>query len=149
MAGLHGFNPKEDYDGYLVPDGSYNAAIVESEEHDNSKKTGTYLSLVFEILEGPQKGRKLWTNLNLNNPSEQAVRISRAHLKQICKAVGVLEPADSSDLHDIPLVISVEKEKRNDTGELANRIKKFESRLEAQTAETTETVGAGEAPWKK
>ena len=146
MAELHGFDGNQDYGGFIIPEGPYNAAITESEELQNSKKTGSYLKLVFTILEGPHKDRSIWLNLNLDNPSEQAVRISRSVLKQICVACGGVVPTDSTDLHDIPMVINVDKEQRNDNGQWKNTITGYVSRMNAPA----ETVGAEDtAPWKK
>lgn len=145
MPELHGFDGGKNYDGFLIPEGPYNAAITESEEHENSKKTGTYLKLVFTILDGPHKGQSIWLNLNLNNPSEQAVRISRSVLKQICTACGGIKPTDSTDLHDVPMVITVDKEQRSDNGQWKNMITRFASRMNPPA----EKVGAEEqAPWK-
>lgn len=148
MAGLHGFEGDKDYDGILIPNGAYRAMIVETEEIQNSKKTGTYLKIVFDVLEGPQKGRHVWLNLNLDNPSEQAVRISRAVLKQICIACGGLTPTDSSDLHGIPLVIHVDREERNDNGQWKNRITRYESLMTVPEKETAGAEAAKDAPWK-
>jgi hypothetical protein len=145
MAGLHEFDAEKNYEGFVIPVGSYNAAITDSSEHQNSKKTGTYLKMVFTILDGPQKDQSIWLNLNLNNPSEQAVRISRSTLKQICVACGGIKPTDSRDLHDIPMTIHVDTEQRSDNGQLKNTITRFASRMEAPA----EKVGADEkAPWK-
>jgi hypothetical protein len=45
----------------------------------------------------------IWSRLNLDNP--KAVEIARRDLSAICRAVGVLTPGDSSELHDLPLVL--------------------------------------------
>jgi hypothetical protein len=73
----------------------------------NKDGTGSYLQLTFEILDGPHKGRLLWARLNLDNPNATAVAIAKAELSAICRAVGVLAPKDSVELHDLPLVIHV------------------------------------------
>jgi hypothetical protein len=91
----------------------------------NKAGTGQYLQLTFEILEGSCKGRRLWARLNLDNPNAMAVQIARAELSAICRAVGVLAPNDSVDLHNLPLVINVKCRKRDDTGEITNEIKAY------------------------
>ncbi len=69
-----------------------------------------YLEIIWQILAGPCEGRKIWTRLNLVNPSSQAVEIANKHLTSICDAVGVPGPvSDSSVLHGIPCMISVIK----------------------------------------
>lgn len=108
-----------------VPAGEYRVVIVESEEKENSKSTGTYHQFTMEIVDGEHKGRKLWERLNLNNPNDQAVSIARSTLSAICRAVGVMKPRDSTDLHNLPMSIKVGLERRKDTGELSNVIKGY------------------------
>ena len=128
MASLSGFNandvePTSDFDP--VPAGKYLAVITESEVKDNKLGTGSYLQFTFQVIEGEFKSRFLWARLNLNNPNATAVKIARAELSAICRAVGVMAPNDSAELHDLPLVISVKCKKRADTGEVTNEIKGY------------------------
>ena len=108
-----------------IPAGSYLAVITASEVKDNSKGTGTYHEFTLEVIDGDHKGRKLWSRLNLNNPSQEAVAIARAELSAICRAVGVMRPTDSTQLHNIPLTVKVGLEKRKDTGDLTNVVKGY------------------------
>lgn len=130
MADLRGFNahtvePNESFDP--IPSGEYLCVITNSEDKPTKAGTGSYLELEFEVLDGPYKGRKLWDRLNLANPNELAVKIARATLSAICRAVGVMEPKDSCELHDLPLLVKVRIEKRPDTDEPANVIKGYRS----------------------
>lgn len=128
MAGLAGFDANQvppDEGMEAVPSGKYPAAIVESEMTPTKDSKGAYLKLVFEILSGDYKGRKVWARLNLKNKSETAVKIARGQLSAICHAVGVMTPQDSVDLHNIPLVITVKCVKGQD-GDMQNEIKKYE-----------------------
>lgn len=109
--------------GSPVPPGDYLAVIVATEEKENSKGTGSYLNITFEIVEGECQGRKVYTLLNLNNTSKVAVEIAQKELSAICHAVNVLRPRDSNELHNIPLVLSVILQDRNDKpGEKTNKI---------------------------
>jgi len=131
MATLSGFDanqvePTTPFDP--VPAGKYLAVIVGSEMKPTKAQTGEYLELTFEIFEGEYKGRKLWARLNLKNPNETAVKIARAELSAICRAVGVLQPKDSVELHNLPLVISVKCVKRGDTGDISNEVKGYAKR---------------------
>src|SRR5262245_52807200 len=128
MADLRGFDanqvePSSDFEP--IPAGKYLAVITESEMKPNKAGTGHYLQLTFQVIDGPYKGRNLWARLNLDNPNAQAVQIARAELSAICRAVGVLAPNDSVELHNLPLVIHVKCKKREDTGELGNEIKGY------------------------
>ncbi len=128
-----------------IPAGDYQVVIIESEEKPNSKQTGTYLQFTMEVIEGQHKGSKLWARLNLVNPSDVAVGIARAELSSICRAVGVMKPHDSSDLHNLPFVVKVALEKRKDNGELSNVIKGYAGKDGAKApAEPPK-----KAPWKR
>lgn len=114
-----------------IPAGKYVAAITSSEMKSNKAGTGSYLELVFTILEGEYKGRQLWVRLNLDNPNETAVRIARSELSAICRAVGVLTPRDSVELHNLPLTIRVACKKRKDTDAMVNVIQGYEKQESA------------------
>lgn len=131
MANLNGFDasqvePTSDFEP--IPAGKYLAMITESEMKPTRNGGGRYLQLTFQILEGEHQGRYLWARLNLENSNETAVKIARAELSAICRAVGVLTPGDSLELHDVPLEIIVKLRKRSDTGELQNEIRGYEKK---------------------
>ncbi len=140
--------------GGLLPDGDYVAVIDQSEEKTTKRGDGSYLELRFEIIEGSFNARKLWTRLNLKNPSEKAVQIAKAELGAICKAVGVLQPEHAYDLHDKPLVLRVRSED-DGQGKLRNVIKGYKSKAEAEEkAEVPKNVRVPESvkkakPWEK
>lgn len=130
-----------------IPAGKYLAMITASEMKPTQAGTGSYLELVFTILEGEYKGRQLWTRLNLDNHNELAVKIARAELSAICRAVGVLTPRDSVELHNLPLVIRVACKKRKDTDEIANVIKEYEKR-DAATGKPQQAQ-TNTPPWRR
>ena len=71
-----------------------------------------YETLGFEVIDGQYKGRKLWDRLVLQHPNSETVRIARGTLSAICRAVKVMTPKDSVELHNLPLIISVGIDKR-------------------------------------
>ncbi len=109
-----------------VPAGLYRALIMDSGWRP-TQSGGQYLQFQFEVIDGKHAGRYLWSRLNLVNKSEKAVEIAKAELSGLCRAVGVLEPKDSIELHNIPLIINVVVEARKDNGEPTNRIKSYEA----------------------
>jgi hypothetical protein len=155
MANLNGFDanqvePTGDFDP--VPAGKYLAVITESEMKPTKSGSGNYLQLTFEIIDGPHKGRLLWARLNLDNPNATAVAIARAELSAICRAVGVLAPKDSVELHNLPLVIHVKCKKRDDTGELTNEVKGYSPRTapaETPPVKPAAPAANGTPPWKR
>jgi hypothetical protein len=149
MADLRGFDanqvePTTDFEP--IPAGKYLAVITESEMKANKAGTGHYLQLTFEILDGPCKGRRLWSRLNLANPNSMAVQIARAELSAVCRAVGVLAPNDSADLHNLPLVVHVKCRKRDDTGEITNEIKGYAKKESSTTAQPAVN---STPPWRR
>jgi hypothetical protein len=130
-----------------IPAGKYQAVITESEVKPNKAGTGSYLQLTFQIIEGQYKGRFLWARLNLDNPNDTAVKIARSELSAICRAVGVMTPKDSVELHDLPLVIKVKCKKRPDTEEIQNEIKGYEKKETLQGKPMQ--AAADTPPWRR
>lgn len=152
MADLGGFDasqvePNQGFD--LLPAGEYDAVIVASELKATTAGTGKYLKLELQILSGKFQNRKLWDQLNLWNPSEQAVQIAKGTLSSICRAVGVLTPKDSAELHNKPLRVSLKIKKDQQYGD-KNVIASYKSRT-ATPATQQQPATAGETansnPW--
>lgn len=80
-------NAKESSQYAQVPSGDYVVACVASEEKQNSKKTGHYIQLDFEIQEGEFMGEKLVDRINHDNPNETARNIAWGTLKQLGQAI--------------------------------------------------------------
>lgn len=98
--------PQQDYTP--VPTGEYIAQIIDSDMKPTKRGDGQYLELTYEILDGEQKGRRVWVRLNLDNPNAKAVEIAQRQLSSICHAVETLNVTDSQQLHYKPHVIRVE-----------------------------------------
>ena len=130
-----------------IPAGKYLAVITESEMRPTKAGTGQYLQLTLDVVEGQYRGRKLWARLNLQNPSQMAMKIAQAELSAICRAVGVLQPRDSVDLHNLPLQITVGCKKRDDTGDIVNEIKGY-AKKEAVTGAPQQATD-GNPPWRR
>lgn len=153
MAELDGFNaeevePSTAFDA--VPPGWYTAIITESEWKETRAGTGRYLALTLEIVDGQFANRKIWANLNLNNPNEKAVEIAQRDLSAICRAVGVLKPRNSEELHFKKLEIKVALQKDNPE---RNEIKGYravgsESGASKPSAPKAETKSST-PPWKR
>lgn len=158
MADLQGFDasqvdPSVDFEA--VPAGRYEVMIVESEMKDTASGTGKYLQLNMVILGGDCEGRMLFARLNLVNQSDKAVQIARGQLSAICRAVNVLVPKDSTALHNLPLIVRVDREEY-EPGKWSNPVKAFyprETSPAATAPKQDETkklpVKPAGAPWAK
>ncbi|HOF18419.1 MAG TPA: DUF669 domain-containing protein [Phycisphaerae bacterium] len=150
MANLNGFDantvePTTEFDP--VPAGKYLAVVAASEMKPTKNGKGSYLELQFQIIEGEHANRNVWARLNLDNPNPQAVQIARAQLSAVCRAVGVMTPKDSYELHNLPLVIDVKCKKRQDNDEITNEIKAF-SKKEAPAA-SARPAASSTPPWAR
>jgi len=150
MANLQGFNahevdPATTFDP--LPAGKYLAAIIASEMKRTKSGVGNYLELTFQILEGEYRNRILWARLNLDNPNPTTVKIAKAELSAICRAVGVMTPRDSVDLHNLPLQISVRLKKRTDNDELTNEVRGYAKKEAA--AGQPQQAATNTPPWRR
>lgn len=151
MANLNGFDaatvdPATEFEA--IPAGKYLAMITASDMKPTKSGNGRYLELTFTIQDGEYKNRQLWARLNLENPNATAVQIARGELSAICRAVNVMQPRDSVELHNIPLTISVRCKPREDNGELTNEIKGY-SKRESAAAATTSAADSDTPPWAR
>lgn len=110
MADLGGFNanevePNQPFE--VIPAGDYKCVLVASEVKATSDGEGKFLKMELQICAGEFINHKLFDRLNLWNKSEKAVAIARGTLSAICRAVNVLTPKDSSELHNKPLLVRV------------------------------------------
>jgi hypothetical protein len=155
MAGLDGFDartvePNQGFD--VLPAGEYDAVIVNSEVKTTSAGDGRYLKLELQVLNGPFQNRKVWDQLNIWNQNAQAVQIAKGQLSAICRAVNVLTPQDSSELHNKPLRIKVAVKRDAEYGD-KNVVKAYKPRQAGPTpapsaapASVASSAPAGQ-PW--
>lgn len=163
MANISGFNanevePNVAFDA--LPADWYEAIIVESEMKPTKAQDGHYLELKLQVVGGKYNGRNVWDRLNLDNTNDLAVQIAKGTLSAICRAVNVTTPKDSTELHNLPLLVKVAQKPYE--GEMRNEIKGYKPKNGAAAATPTASnptlsqaappapkAGAGDAPWLK
>ena len=116
-----------------LPAGEYQAIISQSEMKPTKNGLGKYLELKLQILNGQHQNRTLFDRLNLVNQNDVAVQIAKGTLSSICRAVGVLEPDDSLELHNKAMCIVV-KIKNDQNGNPQNEVKGYKPRHTAAPA---------------
>jgi hypothetical protein len=114
----------------VIPPGDYPAIITECEEKPTKNNDGKRLNLKIQILDGKFQNRILFDGLNTENKSAIAQQIGRAQLKAICIAINNLNPKDSSEILNKPLMVTVKIGKDQD-GNPRNEIKGYKARLTA------------------
>jgi hypothetical protein len=132
-----------------LPEGTYVVVIVESEMRPTKSGSGSFLELKMSVLEGPCQGRPLWARFNLQNPNPTAVQIAQAELGSLCRAVGILQPRDSSELHNLPLVVSVKCRRRADDGSITNEIRGYSPRATPGAHTPQAPVTPTTPPWRR
>ena len=138
-----------------IPAGWYSAMITDSEFKATKNGNGEYLQLRLDVIEGEHEGRVLFDRLNLNNPSQTAVEIAQRQLSAICRAIGVMTPSDSSELHDRPLKVKVSIRPAGNGYEASNEIKAYDSAEGAANPSAGKSeqgpshIGASKKPWQR
>lgn len=108
-----------------VPAGWYTVIITDSEMRPTKAGDGEYLQLTMQVVEGEYQGRLIWDRLNLVNPNQTAVELAQRALASICRAVGVMTPTDSSELHDRPFEVKVSVRPAKDGFDASNDVKGY------------------------
>ena len=129
-----------------IPAGTYTAEITDSKEKDTKSGNGSYLELTFSIIEGEFMNRLIWVRLNLKNPNATAVEIAQKDLSAICRATGVMNLTDSSQLHGKPMKVKVSVRKSAEYGD-SNEIKSYESADSKTTTATSAPSEKSDRPW--
>ena len=119
-----------------LPAGEYQAIISESEMKPTKDGQGKFLQMKLQILNGQHQNRTLIDRLNLVNKNDVAVQIAKGTLSSICRAVNVLTPNDSAELHNKPLTIIV-KIKNDPNGNPQNEVKGYKARHTSAPAATS------------
>ena len=90
-----------------LPVGNYTVVITQSEMKPTKTGNGQYLQLTLQVVEGEFKNRLIFDRLNIQNANEVAQQIAQKALSSICRAVGVMHPKDSEELHDKPFSVKI------------------------------------------
>lgn len=134
-----------------LPPDWYVAQITKSEMKPTKDGSGAYLELELTVIAGEFAKRKLFDRLNLQNNNPVAVDIAMKTLSSICHSVNVIQVADSSQLHGIPLQVKVSvKPARNVGGteyEASNEIKGYKAVGDGPVVTTGEKSSAADPTW--
>ena len=105
---------------------------------------GQYLQLTLQVVEGEYKNRLIFDRLNIQNPNSVAQQIAQKALSSICRAVGVMHPKDSEELHDKPFSVKIGiRPASGEYGE-SNIVRGYSSLSSSPVKK-----GSGKKPWEK
>ena len=132
-------NNKEGMTDFTAMDaGKYPMTIVKSQYKETKAKNGHYLQLQMKVFEGKNKGRMFFENLNLDNPNPVTVEIANKTLNSICQACDKAAVEDSSELHNLPLFVTLKVVPKTATQPPSNDVTKYEPYTEGGVPETEE-----------
>lgn len=133
-----------------LPAGWYKVVFTKSEEKPTKAQTGSYLQLTAEVIEGEYQGRTVIERLNLNNPNGQAVEIAQRTLSAICRAIGVITPKHSEELHDKPMMAKIAVTPAQGSYSASNEVKGYEAvGNTAAAAAPAAKPASATPPWRK
>jgi Protein of unknown function (DUF669) len=131
----------------VIPPGWYNVMIDESEMRPTRDNTSEYLQLRYTVIDGQYANRKLFERLHIANANPVAREIAYKQLSAIAHSVGVLQVADSQQLHGIPLKVKVRIRKDPDGFyDDQNDVRDYKS-MNEQTPSTNSAQGGATPPW--
>lgn len=121
------FEPNTNYE--LIPSGWYSMRIIGSEMKE-SKKAGLMLKLTLECDEYSHpslRGRKAFSNLCLNHPSEAPRNIASRALSSVCLALHLANLENAEDLLGGVLMVRLEQGQARDGYDAQNEVRGYRS----------------------
>ena len=102
----------------LIPAGTYKAIIVSTEEKPTQNPQNRYLSIKWQIVDGPFRNRLIFENLNLFRPdtgltpeqkekNKTTVNIAKSKLAEICECAKISMLQRSEQLHTKMMCIEI------------------------------------------
>ena len=118
-SGFDANAPENQRANSVVPAGEYRAIMIESEKKATNANDGHYLNTKWQIVSGEFQNRLIFQKFNLWLSAEKqtAIEIARGQFSECCRAVGVLSPKDSSELHKKACLVKVKIGKDTGYGE--------------------------------
>ncbi len=111
-----------------LPAGWYDVVMEASVMKPTKDNSGAYLECKLNVI-APQnfQGKKIYTRLNLRNANATAQEIGYKQLSAICHAVGVLQVADSAQLHNIPFKVKLKLRPAEGQYEASNEVTAYKN----------------------
>ena len=80
-----------------IPAGDYLVEVTSGEVKENHEEGSSTVQFVYTIIDGPFSGRQLRSNHAVEHPIEQRLEIGLITLKQMSRAVDLLNPSGETD----------------------------------------------------
>lgn len=153
--------PQGDFE-VLTP-GKYPVFVESAEVKQTKNGDGHYIKLQLSILDGHGKGRKLWDNINIDNPNQKCVEIGLRSLSALGQAIGLNSISDTSQLLNKTCIAHVKVRHDDQYGD-KNEIRTYSALTQNPLPEygrtyspptiaqpTEHVIGqkSGKTPWRK
>lgn len=143
------------------------AKIIESEIEDISQQAnkGRCLKLTWQIETGPLDGRLFWQRINMwaenMDNLDKVISIANSQFAAIRQATGKMAPQDSSELHQIPCLVTYGPQKNKPDYDEVKSVKAVgaggaagapaasQQRYAPPGNQAPANAGGGSAPWRK
>lgn len=125
MPSLGNFDPNQYQNTYEpLPAGDYLVMITES-SIDTADDGSQKVKITMEVMQPEQHyGRKCFASFTLEHSNPKFVEIGRKILSNVCRAVGIMAPRETEELHGIPFFVRLTVEQWQD-GSLHNEAKAY------------------------
>jgi hypothetical protein len=130
-----------------IPANGWVKALITDSEVVPSKtdpEHGRRLNLTFKVVEGEFANRVFFGGLNIVNKSPVAQEIAMSDLSAIGHAVGVLQIADSSQLHNVPMWVKIKYVEASGQYDAKNEPTGYKP--QSEKVEPATRIGATRAP---
>jgi len=109
-----------------LPLGIYKLEVSASDVVPTKAGNGTLLKLTYDVVQPEElKGRRMFGQMNLENPNATAQAIGQKELASLCRATGLSDLEDSEQLHFIEFTAKVGLEKPQEGYAQKNKIVRF------------------------
>lgn len=135
-----------------LPPGWYPVLIDSAEIKDTKAGNGKYLKLGLSVVGEKFANRKLWPNINLQNPNPKAVEIGMRELAGLGQACGLTAISDTAELVNKQIDVRVKIGKARDGYEPGNEVTAYAlpgsktSGAQAPAARPPASAAASDAP---
>ena len=90
-----------------LADGTYTMTIIDSERRTPRSGDGEYIQLALRVMSGHFEGRVIFHRLHVVTANATTRRIAEAELASICRAAGINKLNDTTQLHGIPIIVTL------------------------------------------
>jgi len=138
----------------LFPAGDYIGVCIDSDVKETKNRTGKYVYLKWQIVDGAKKGAIYEDRLNVENQTPTAQNMSRASLKSLQKALKFRDEQmyETSNIHNTPVKLVIRQYESKSSGKMENGVSYHPadgSSPSPQPTQSQPSASPTKKPWEK